>query len=325
MTIAAAWVRTLDNGAEELMFCSDSRLCGGKRFDHCQKIFRLARNDAAICFSGGTDWAYPMIVAAISAAGLHLPSETRSLSLPKLGTHIINILNQMQREVHNFATAENIPDVTFIFGGYDWWKKRFRIWRLVFDEDEKKFVADEQSLLVFFDAEKKAFVTDEPRGLGFSKLGKIQIAGDGEWAKKMRERIKDLVTDRYWHKGWKKDRRGAKFDMEPFEVIRDLLKESDANDTIGGAPQGVKIYQYLNSTDIGIFWPHVRDGRLFVSGRPLLDYERATIKSVLDPDSLNSTWASGNTAEAVIQIERAVAADQNRNADEDSSGLEGSD
>ena len=41
MTIAAAWVRTLDSGAEELIFCSDSRLSNGKRFDHCQKTFRF--------------------------------------------------------------------------------------------------------------------------------------------------------------------------------------------------------------------------------------------------------------------------------------------
>src|SRR5690606_32840334 len=102
MTIAAGWVRTLDNGAEELIFCSDSRLSNGKRFDHCQKTFRFARSDAIMCFAGGTDWAYPMIVAAINAADLHLPSQTRALSLAKLKSHVVNILNQMQREVHNF-------------------------------------------------------------------------------------------------------------------------------------------------------------------------------------------------------------------------------
>ncbi len=30
------------------------------------------------------------------------------------------ILNQMQKEVHNFAQGENVPEVTFLFGGYDW-------------------------------------------------------------------------------------------------------------------------------------------------------------------------------------------------------------
>lgn len=83
MTIAAAWVRTLDSGAEELIFCSDSRLSNGKRFDHCQKTFRFARSDAVMCFAGRTDWAYPMIVAAINAADLHLPSQTRALRLAK--------------------------------------------------------------------------------------------------------------------------------------------------------------------------------------------------------------------------------------------------
>jgi len=99
MTISAVWVRTLETGAEELIFCSDSRLSNGKRFDHCQKVFRFTRTDAAIGFAGDTDWAYPMIVAAVTAADLHLPSQTRALTLSKFKVHLINILNQMQRVI----------------------------------------------------------------------------------------------------------------------------------------------------------------------------------------------------------------------------------
>ncbi len=298
MTIAAAWVRTLDNGAEELIFCSDSRLSNGKRFDHCQKTFRFARSDAAICFAGGTDWAYPMIVAAINAADLHLPSQTRALNLAKFKSHVVNILNQMQREVHNFAQGENVPDVTFLFGGYDWWNKSFRIWCIQFDEITSTFKCDERT------GSNK-----------FGGLGKIEIAGDPEWIKAMHNNLKALAQHRYGQ-----DMRQpltAKFNMEPFEVIRDLLKGANANDSIGGAPQAVKVYQYLNSADVGIFWPQVRGGRLFLAWRPLLEYECATIKSVLDPESLHSTWSNGSTAEAFSQIERAGKTDRNRSADED--------
>ena len=97
----------------------------------------------------------------------------------------------------------------------------------------------------------------------------------------------------------------ARFNMEPFEVIRDLLRGADAHASIGGAPQGVKIYQYLSSAYLGVFWPKVRKGRLFLSGRPLLDYERATIKSVLDPDTLSSTWCNGSPEEAAAQLRKA--------------------
>lgn len=286
MTIAAAWVRTLANGAEELIFCSDSRLSNGKRFDHCQKTFLFARTDAAICFAGGTDWAYPMIIAAIKAADIHLPSETRSLGLAKFKSHLVTLLNQMQREVHNFVQGENVPDVTFLLGGYDWKIKCFRLWRLQFDGERNCFIADERT-----------------GSNAFGGMGKIEIAGDPEWTQEVRDRLKVLVQEKYGL-----DMRqpiSARFDMEPFEIIRDLLRKSNANDSIGGAPQGVKVYQYLNSGDIGVFWPRVSDGRLFLSGRPLLDYERATIKSVLDPDSLVTTWLSGSVGDAATSIHRA--------------------
>ncbi|HEX6902896.1 MAG TPA: hypothetical protein VF789_24485 [Thermoanaerobaculia bacterium] len=298
MTIAVAWVRRLENGAEELIFCSDSRLSGGKRFDHCQKVFRFARTDAAICFAGSTDWAYPMIIAAIKAADLHLPSETRSLGLAKFKSHVTNILNQMQREVHNFVLGENIPDVTFLLGGYDWWGKRFRLWRLQFDKGKKKFIAHERT------GSNK-----------FGSLGKIEIAGDPEWSDVMRSGLRALAQQRYGKD--MRQPRAARFNMEPFEIIRDMLKKCTASDSIGGAPQAVKVYQYLNSTDVGIFWPQVDGGRLFLSGRPLLDYERATINSVLDTESVISTWSSGGVLEAATQIRRAIASDMERVAEED--------
>lgn len=287
MTIAAAWVRTLDNGAEELFFCSDSRLSNGKRFDHCQKTFRFNRTDAAICFAGRTDWAYPMIIAAIKAADLHAPSQTRSLTLSKFKAHLLNLLNQMQREVHNFVQGENVPDVTFLFGGYDWWDKSFRLWRIKFDQKTSSFVAHERT---------------GSNTLG--GLGKIEIAGDPEWTETLRQDVKALAQSRYGL-----DMRQpptARFNMEPFECIRDLLRNSSAGDSIGGAPQAVKIYQYLNSTDVGFFWPRLEGGRLFLSGRPLLNYERAEIRSVIDPDSIQSTWSSGNSEAAANQIRKAL-------------------
>lgn len=298
MTIAAVWIRTLENGAEELVFCSDSRLSNGKRFDHCQKTFCFSRTDAAMCFAGRTDWAYPMIIAAIKAANLHIPSQTRALGLTKFKSHLVDILNQMQREVHNYAKGENIPEVTFIIGGYDWFDKTFRIWRIQFDSSTNEFIAHERK-----DSNK------------FGGLGKIEIAGDPEWITEVRVRLKKLAQERYGQN--MRQPKGVRFNMEPFEIIRDLLRESKPGHSIGGAPQAVKVYQYANSTDMGVFWPDVVNGRLFISGRPLLEYERATINSVVDPDTLNSTWCSGNTAVASNQIERANLKGKSSAADEE--------
>ncbi|WP_409319182.1 hypothetical protein [Pseudomonas sp. KCJK9016] len=303
MTIAAVWVRTLSNGAEELVFCSDSRLSNGKRFDHCQKTFCFSRTDAAICFAGRTDWAYPMIIAAIKAANLHVPSQTRALGLTKLKSHLVDILNQMQREVHSYARGENIPEVTFIIGGYDWFDKAFRVWRIQFESSINEFIAHERK--------------DSNR---FGGLGKIEIAGDPEWVYEVRTRLKALAQEQYGLD--MRQPENARFNMEPFGVIRDLLRESNAGDSIGGAPQAVKVYQYANSTDVGIFWPTVANGRLFISGRPLLGYERATINSVIDPDTLNSSWCSGNTVVAIAQIEKANMTDQTMISEENMDELE---
>lgn len=299
MTIAAVWVRSLENGAEELIFCSDSRLSNGKRFDHCQKTFSFSRTDAAVCFAGRTDWAYPMIIAAIKAANLHAPSQTRALGLAKFKSHLINILNQMQREVHNFAQGENIPEVTFIFGGYDWFAKCFRIWRVEFESLSNKFIAHERT-----------------GSNMFGGLGKIEIAGDAEWVSELRTRLKSVAQSRYGLD--MRQPASSRFDMEPFEVIRDLLRESSANDSIGGAPQAVKVYQYMNSADVAFFWPEVQSGRLYISGRPLLEYERANIFSVVDPDTTNSTWSSGNAGVASDQIQRANITEHHRSSDDDS-------
>ena len=298
MTITAAWVRTLDSGAEELILCSDSRLSNGMRFDHGQKTFRFERTDAAICFAGGTHWAYPMIVAAINAAGIHLPSQTRALGLSKFKSHVINILNQMQREVHNFVVGEEIPDVTFILGGYDWREKCFRIWRICFDRQSKCFRAYER--------------TGSNR---FGSLGKIEFAGDPEWVVAFRQNLKALCQERYGPD--MRQPHSSNFDLEPFEVIRSLLRNADADGSIGGAPQAVKVYQFQNSADIGIFWPAVAGGRLFLAGRPLLEYERATIKSVIDPDTLNSTWSNGTTANASDQLAQASRFARARISDDD--------
>ena len=50
MTISIAWTRKVYD-YEELVFVSDSRLTGGKKFDACPKILALPRTDCAIAFA----------------------------------------------------------------------------------------------------------------------------------------------------------------------------------------------------------------------------------------------------------------------------------
>jgi hypothetical protein len=73
------------------------------------------------------------------------------------------------------------------------------------------------------------------------------------------------------------------FDMEPFEVLRDMLR-SNRYSSIGGAPQLVKIYEHMNATPFGVYWPSKDSGEATMLGRPLLNYERPSW-GILDPDN----------------------------------------
>ena len=81
-------------------------------------------------------------------------------------------------------------------------------------------------------------------------------------------------------------------DMEPFEVLCRMLEKANKNDTIGGAPQMVKAYQYMNSTPVGVYWPNKDEKNDFVNrtilGRKLFDYED-TYYWFIDPTTLRTT------------------------------------
>lgn len=73
-------------------------------------------------------------------------------------------------------------------------------------------------------------------------------------------------------------------DMEPFEVLRDMIRETKFT-SIGGPPQMVKVYKHLNTLPHNIFWPTRDANQLTFLGRPLLSYEKNRFLS-LDPDTL---------------------------------------
>ena len=74
--------------------------------------------------------------------------------------------------------------------------------------------------------------------------------------------------------------------MEPFEVLRDMLREN-VSPHIGGAPQLMKVYPSSNSAIFGVLWPNRESNSVAVSGRKLLPYERLDCP-VIDPDTLET-------------------------------------
>lgn len=277
MTVSVAWTRTLAD-REELFFVADSRLSGGARtFDYCPKILTLPRSDCAISFAGATDDAYPMMLQLALAIDAHAPLKRRSLDIRALKTHALKIFDSMAGSIHSEVGGDE--SAHFIFGGYSWSKKCFELWTIQFDASTRTFRANPAKSLLYSRDRGRAYVgygTSEPPTT--LRMGKIAFAGDqGPTA---RERVIELVAQRRGEGGALNA-----LDMEPFEVVRDMLRSPERHHTIGGAPQVVKVHQYMHTEDVGVYWPQKKSGHAFLRGRPRLAYENLD-QRVIDPDTL---------------------------------------
>jgi hypothetical protein len=209
-------------------------------------------------FAGDTIYAYPIIHHILDAISQHPKSAKRALDLPELKGHLLRVLNATLAEVADLPKAVATPEVEFIFAGYDWRRQKFTGWLLHYDKEIERF-------------------TFRPMGgwSGSRTNKRLILAGDYKEEFKLRlvallkQRGKLTVGD---------------FDMEPFEVLRDMLRSGDFPH-IGGPPQMAKIYQHLNSTSVAVCWPSLADGRVSIGGRALLDYEKTEMPT-LDPDLL---------------------------------------
>ena len=267
MTLSLAWLRQVET-VEELVIASDSRLRFGCAWDCCPKVFPLPRGDSVICFAGGTMYAYPLICQIRAAVEHHRRSLSRAQDLTDFKGHLLRVANDMCTQIHDPPTGlekPDDPDAIFLLGGYSWKLRRFALWTLHFDAHIKKFT--------FRPARKW-------RGIKGKRL--FAIAGNSvEEAKK---RLVRLLKERG------KISSGG-LDMEPFEVLRDMIRDS-VDATIGGPPQVVKVYRYMSTSTYGVWWPKRGDGTVTLLGRSLLHYEKLQ-GLVLDPDTLESepTWA----------------------------------
>jgi hypothetical protein len=283
MTIAVAWVRTI-NGCEELVFVTDSRLSGdGRTFDACPKVMTLPRSDCAIAFAGYTGHAYPMMQQLALAIDAHAPLRRRSMDLPAMRSHALKIFDSMSELIlssQRLSTPVSAaPEAEFLFGGYSWIKKKFEIWAIRYNVRDRRFVAEPAHWVCIDNRSERIVIRRRPDKADARCLGKLAFAGDqAPLAKeKLIERLARLLNANM-----------PKFDWEPFEVVRDMLRDPHHSETIGGAPQIVKVYQYMDAAPLGVYWPKKSDGIVHLQGRPCLGYERID-RFVLDPDTLRSS------------------------------------
>ena len=258
MTLALAWTHAAGK-TQELVCATDSRLRFGGQWDCGPKLFPTCRGDSAIMFAGDTIYAYPIIHHILAAISQHPKSANRALDLPELKGHLLRVLNATLAEVADLPrNIDARPKVEFIFAGYDWRRQKFTGWRFWHDQAIKRF-------------------TFQPMGGWTQSRTTKRLMLAGNYQDEFKRRLVLLLRERG-------KLTTGDFDMEPFEVLRDMLRSGDFPH-IGGPPQITKLYQHLNSTPVAVCWPSLADGRVSIGGRALLDYEKTEMPT-LDPDLL---------------------------------------
>jgi hypothetical protein len=256
MTLAMAWVGKRNDGLEHLYIASDSRTRGAMVFDFSPKILTLPRSDCAICFAGDTAATYPLMLQLANAISAHLPAKERALDIRTLKPHLVRVFTDIIVNIRDSIAPIEPGDVQFIFCGYSWLSKSFEIWTIYYSEKQKQFAA-------------------RPTKNVHSLLGQVAFIGDV---------AKDARSELVRRLNSYKNRLPSHFEFEPFKVLRDMLRQANAESSIGGAPQLVRIAQHMNTKVIGVKWGPVEKKFTTIMGRRVFDYEN-TDNLTLDPDT----------------------------------------
>ena len=257
MTMAMSWVRSVRN-TEEMIIAADSRLRFGGHWDCCPKIMPLPRQDSVMCFSGNTMYAYPVMIQAVNMVNMHFKVRTRGLSLTDFKGHLLRVLNNMTSQVKDTVAGDGTLDADFILAGFCCHSKNFKMWLLHYDVSLNRFTFRRSSRW---------------KGGNDKKI----LCFTGNYRDEFKNRLTSLLKKRRkLNRGW--------FNMEPFEVLRDMIRENEMP-LIGGPPQIVKVYRSINCIPFAVAWPNRESGVRCLLGRPLLKYERHDHLNI-DPDTL---------------------------------------
>ncbi|MDQ8013536.1 MAG: hypothetical protein REI96_13885 [Flavobacterium nitrogenifigens] len=278
MTLVLAWIRKVGI-TEELCIASDSRVTSGKAWDCCPKIKPLDRKDSVLAFAGDTAYAYPMMEQASNAINFHPKLNTRALDITDLNGHISRVISNMREYLHDSIQPHKqfvpeLPETQYLFAGYSWKYSKFMMWRLEYKKNKNAFIPMVCPTLM---KNQLVVLVDTTQNKEF----------DG---RKLNE---NLVRRRIFLKMVEKGKSpGDFFDMEPFEILRDIIRNDD-DWAIGGTPQLIKVYKHLNHMPYGIFWPNKASHQITIMGRPILNYE--TFRNpVIDPDTFEKVYMKIN-------------------------------
>lgn len=256
MTIGVAWIGKRSDGREDLYLASDSRTRGGRLFNLAPKLLPLPRSDAALCFSGDSAVAYPLMLQIAAAIAAHEPARDRNLDIGELLRHLLRLLTDIVVDIKDDRLLPfDKHDPEFILAGYSWRRRDFCMWTISYDPITHRFI----------DRESENF---------HPLLRKAAFTGD--WARRYRGLLMRELNLRQTRQ------QDHTAHMTPMRVLAKLLSSAVDADSIGGAPQVLRIGPHMNTRPLTVIWGAERHRYLY--GRKLLDYENCDYWA-LDPIS----------------------------------------
>jgi hypothetical protein len=230
-------------------------------------------------------YAYPFVHTALNAVSLHRGSSQRRIDIVEVRGVLLNAINAMLLDLRDFARGQtefSEPNVRLVFAGYSWKQKRFIISKYFFNPGTRRFVHSEVGSWRSVGKHRRLVILGDPDASHSARRRAIRdrSASAPSADEDVGAMAKRRLLDRLRNKGVFD---GHGLDMEPFEVLRDMLRE-EASPFVGGPPQLLKVYPHMNAQPFGIRWP-AKSNRIAVLGRVLARGEKAHIP-VLNPDTL---------------------------------------
>lgn len=273
MTLCTAYIRQA-NDTEELVFATDSCLTGGEKWKHGIKLFELPRKDCLLCFAGSTIRAYPLVLNLVSSIHLDNYLQSPAAKLDEVLVFLSDLFTELVKKIISEIPGENIHDLRggakFLFGGWDWEKGSFRVWKLHYSAEVEGFIFDELN----GDASKKRFYT---------------FLGDPS------PEIEEEAFRNYKKMVYDEDKQDDPIDMEPLKILRNISLNKGIREVDGSLQIG-KVYKSNRTEFFGIYWESSK-GKPCFQGReyneinkPLVRYYNPDTFEIIESDLPNKLF-----------------------------------
>lgn len=268
MSLCVAWIREA-GGTQELVFVTDSTLTAGEKWNHGIKLFEIPHTNCLLSFVGGTQRAYTLVLNLMSSISFDNVLNFQT-TIEDILEHIVKLFTilileiQLDEGYHSSDPKEDLhnlrSEAKFLFGGWDWERGAFRLWKISYSKDFEEIIYEE---------------------LTSSELGTrnfVEYIGDAhhpDIESKAKEDFLHLI-----------DCQGVgldcALDMQPAMILRDIVRDSNVRE-IDGSLQIAKLYKSNKIEFFGIYW-HSEKGRPHFQGRIYNTVNKPNVK-YYDPDT----------------------------------------